>query len=131
MTTTIIPAGHVWRATGTNDHGYRFGNEVQVFGGAFRRLSSIWSLTLETRYRHASADQRNFGTRVPSTGNDRVFVAPGTAIKLGGQGPSLLGTVLIPVYERVEGTHLGTSLGLNVALETRLCLSRGPTLGRR
>ncbi|MBI4363851.1 MAG: hypothetical protein HY568_00320 [Candidatus Latescibacteria bacterium] len=124
-------AGHVWRVTGTSDRGYRFGNELQVFGGVFRQLGSIWSVTLETRYRHASADHRDFGTRVPSTGNDRVYLAPGSAIKIGARGPSLFATVLIPVYEHVEGTQLGTSLGLNLALQTRLSMSGGLTLGSR
>lgn len=124
-------AGHVWRVTGTNDEGYRFGNELQMFGGVIRQVRSIWSLTLDVRYRHAAADSRAFGARVPSTGNDRLFLGPGTAIKIGNRGPSLLASVLIPVYERVEGTQLGTSLGLNLALQTRFASPHGSALSQR
>jgi len=121
-------AGHVWRVTGTNGEGYRFGNELQVFGGAIRTLSQRWSFTLETRYRHATADHRNFGTRVPSTGNDRVYLAPGAAIRLGTRGPSLLASVLIPAYEQVRGTQLGTRVGLNLALQTRFSIATRPSI---
>ena len=121
-------AGHVWRVTSTNGDGYRFGNELQVFTGAVRQMGSRWSVTVEGRWRHATQDSRNFGTRAPSTGNDRLFVAPGGAIKLGTRGPSLLATLLIPVYERVEGTQLGTTVGLSVALQKQFTPAPRPPI---
>lgn len=111
--------GTVWRMTGTNGDGYRYGNEGQLFAGASRELGSTWLLTLESRYRHASPDRRN-GAAVSSTGNDRLFLVPGVGLRAGTAGLALLASVLVPVYEQVNGTQLGTSIGVNVALEYQL-----------
>lgn len=117
--------GSVWRITGTNGDGYRYGNEAQAFAGATRELGTAWSLALESRYRHASPDQRS-GVHVPSTGNDRVFVVPGLGLHVRPIGPTLLVSVLVPVYERVNGTQLGTTVGVNAALvhQIRTSLNR-------
>lgn len=120
--------GTVWRVTGTNGDGYRYGNEAQAFAGATRDLVANSFLTLEGRFRHASPDQRG-GVHVPSTGNDRVFVVPGFGAHLGAFGPTLLLSVLVPVYERVNGTQLGTKVGVNVAVEHQIRTgARPPTV---
>lgn len=110
-----IFGGTIWRITGTNSDGYRYGNEAQAFAGATRDLPADWFVTLESRYRHASSDQRS-GTSVPSTGNDRVFIVPGLGLHVGAVGPTVLVSVLVPLYERVNGTQLGTTVGVNAAL---------------
>lgn len=112
-------AGHVLRLTGTNDEGYRFGNELQVFVGTGRELSQSLGLTAELRYRHASADARH-GIAVTSTGGNRVFIAPGVSFKAGQGGPLFLVSGLLPVYERVTGTQMATDFGLNIALQQRI-----------
>lgn len=111
--------GTVWRITGTNGDGYRYGNEVQAFAGATYALGARGFASLEGRYRHASLDQRS-GTSVASTGNDRVFVVPGLGVHFGPAGPTFLVSALLPAYERVNGTQLGTTVGLNVALMYQL-----------
>ncbi|MBI5711733.1 MAG: hypothetical protein HZC42_15730 [Candidatus Eisenbacteria bacterium] len=111
-------AGHVWRLTGTGDDGYRFGNELQVFGALAREMGSAWGLSAEIRYRYASPDERD-GALVPSTGGHRLFVVPGASLKLGTGGPALLASALVPLYERVTGTQMATDLGINVALQQR------------
>ncbi len=114
-------AGHVWRLTGTNADGYRFGSEVQAFTGTVREIVDRWGLTAEVRYRYASADERD-GVRVVSTGGHRLYVVPGSSFRLASRGPTMLATVLVPLYERVQGTQMATDLGINVALQQRIRL---------
>lgn len=112
-------AGHVWRLTGTNDDGYRFGNEVQAFAGAGREVAGRWGLTAEVRYRYVGGDERD-GARVVSTGGHRLFLVPGTSFQVGSNGPVLLAGALVPVYERVDGTQMATNLGIDLAIQQRI-----------
>jgi hypothetical protein len=115
-------AGSVWRLTGTNKDGYGFGDELQVFGGVAYELVQRWSVLLESRYRHAEPDQRN-GAAVPSTGNDRIFLAPGLSYAPGGGRTTLTAALLWPAYERANGTQLATRVGSVVSLQHRFALS--------
>lgn len=109
----------------TEGKDYQFGDALDLDGGAKKRLHP-WRYTelkpaefyaeLAFRYVHAARDRQR-GTRLPSSGGDSVFWAPGlTAIFK--QRWLLEASFEFPISQRLNGTQLGQSW--NVLFGTRI-----------
>ncbi|MGH2568566.1 MAG: hypothetical protein ACRDGA_09520 [Bacteroidota bacterium] len=109
-----------YRLTGTNERygtdqqGYRFGNElVASVGGGYRTDSNVdYSLTL--RYRRVVPDQFG-GSEIPNTGGIWLSLLPGLNVTLS-DDLTARSSALIPLYRNLNGTQLTTSYGATISL---------------
>jgi hypothetical protein len=103
-----------YQTNGTNDRGYRFGDETIAAAGASRRLAGPWTATLLAKAQHAA--RNNFaGVPSPSTGAPLVSVAPGVRVNVKNAG-TLYGSVQLPVYRRVNEGQLAARVIFAVGL---------------
>lgn len=108
---------------------YRFGNELLYGAGAAWSPGGAWGFELAVRGRHAEADEATalspdgVGTEglrtLPSTGGERVWLAPALRYAAPGFGPVVSLGALVPVYENLRGSQLGSQLGLQLSIEAR------------
>ncbi|MEO5618081.1 MAG: hypothetical protein ABIS67_09935 [Candidatus Eisenbacteria bacterium] len=133
-------AGLTWRITGTLTkievisgsseevrRQYRFGNEVLYGTSVAWSPDAVWGFEFDVRGRHAEPDE---GTRLnadgtttgvretlPSTGGERVWLAPTLRFVLPETKAAVSLGVLVPVYENLRGSQLGSQLGLRFSVE--------------
>jgi hypothetical protein len=133
--------GATWRRTGTLtkidvhpetgaevERKYRFGNEL-LYGVALGwSPDARWGFELGLRGRHAEPDRESRldpdGTvgpveRLPSTGGERVWIAP-TIRFAGVTRNTVTAGILVPLYENLRGSQLGSGLGIRFSVEGRL-----------
>lgn len=108
-------ANALYRLTGTNDFGYRFGNEIFVTVGVSYRTPRYLDFSLQGRYRHLQADELE-GNSLLNSGGDWFFVVPTVNVNPGVNLSIRLFSQL-PVYQNVDGIQLSTTytLGLGVS----------------
>ena len=113
-------ANALYRLTGTNDFGYRFGNEIFATVGVSYRTPRYFDFSLQGRYRHLQADELE-GNPLFNSGGDWFFVVPTVNVNPGVNLSIRLFSQL-PVYQNVNGIQLSTTytLGLGVSYNIRL-----------
>lgn len=132
-------AALTWRITGTLTkvdvfpgepeirRRYRFGNELLYGLAAAWSPAARWGIELGIRGRHAEPDE---GTRlqpdgsaapgverVPSTGGERLFLAPVLRVAFFDTGTTISAGALIPIYENMRGSQLAARTGFRVGVE--------------
>lgn len=135
-------AGFTWRLTGTltkvdelpgSDEElvrqFSFGNELLYGLGVAWTPDYRWGFQLGLEGRHARPDRAtalnpdgttgDFET-LPSTGGERVWLAPTIRLAPSARSIRLSLGVLIPVYENLLGSQLATEPGVRLSLETSL-----------
>jgi hypothetical protein len=92
-----------YRGTGTNDHGYRYGNVTLANAAYERKLSDAVDGVVELNYRHAQQDRvDDSGALEPDTGGDVLYVTPRVIVDLG-RGVIARALVQIPVVRSLYG----------------------------
>jgi hypothetical protein len=135
-------AGFTWRLTGTLTkidelpgseaeivRQFSFGNEL-IYGAAVAWSPDYrWGFQLGLEGRHARPDRSTSlnpdGTTggfetLPSTGGERIWLAPTVRFATAVQRTAVSFGVLIPVYENLLGSQLSTNPGLRFTLEGSL-----------
>jgi hypothetical protein len=106
-----IVGSSLFRYTGSNDIGYRFGNELLYLAGLRYSLSDGVGILGQLKGRVVDSDTRYKGTpqeeTVPSTGNHRLHLSPGVRFQ-----PTrnlwLQASFQYPFYQWVKGNQLAT-----------------------
>ncbi len=92
---------------GTNQAGYKFGNELITNIGLGYRTDTPFDFTLLARHRFTSSDEFGGGD-ISNTGGNWIYFVPGINIKmLENISGRLSGQ--IPVYRNINGTQLSTT----------------------
>lgn len=100
---------------GTNDHGYRVGNRIEINGWLGHEITSWLSGTARlgykrwTRVRHAvsSGPENHPGSYTRNTGSDRLWLGPGLNLALPVLGVQHLSIeALWPVFQSLRGSQL-------------------------
>jgi hypothetical protein len=106
-----IVGSSLFRYTGSNDIGYRFGNELLYLAGLRYSLSDGVGILGQLKGRVVDSDTRYKGTpqeeTVPSTGNHRLHLSPGIRYR-----PTsnlwFQASFQYPIYQWVKGNQLAT-----------------------
>jgi hypothetical protein len=91
------------QATGTNEFGYRFGNETVVAATSTRRIARSLTGTLQVRSVFRGRSQLG-AERIASTGGFGFYLSPGLNVSLRGMNAYVLPT--IPLYRHVNEAQL-------------------------
>ena len=92
-----------YRATGSNDFGYEYGDVVLGNLAYEHKLSSRFDAVIEANYRHADRDRVNHAGELDSnTGGGMLYVTPRLLVDLG-RGWIVRAAVQVPVAERLNG----------------------------
>jgi hypothetical protein len=92
-----------YRATGSNDAGYEYGNIMLGNVAYEHKLSSRFDAVIEANYRHAERDRvNNAGEPDPNTGGSMLYLTPRLLFDLG-RGWIMRAAVQVPVAERLNG----------------------------
>lgn len=98
-----IFASFLYRRTGANGHGYRYGRATTANLAYERRLGRVVDAVVEANWRHAEQDAVDGdGTRDSNTGGDVVYLTPRLVLDLGG-GILARAGVQIPVVRSLYG----------------------------
>ncbi len=111
---SAIFASAQYRATGTNEFGYQYGNVTLVNAAYERKVSSVLDAVVELNYRHAQQDRVSAGDVDPNTGGDVLYLTPRAVIDLG-RGLAGRAAIQIPVIRALYGEQTErfvASLGL-------------------
>lgn len=118
--TTGLFTSASYRKTSTNDRfgsqneGYRFGNEFVSTGGFNYRPRPFFDLNLALRYRSVDPDQfANHET--PNSGGRWLNLLPGINLNMAGSFTLRL-TGQIPVYRKLNGTQLTTDYTTSISI---------------
>lgn len=105
----------LYRFTGTNDFGYKFGNETFATVGASYRTPRYLDVSLQARYRHLQMDKLG-DSPLLNSGGDWLYIVPTVNVNPAVDVSVRLFSQL-PVYQSVSGIQLTTtySLGLGVS----------------
>jgi hypothetical protein len=89
----------LYRQTGRNDFGYRYGRAA-LFNVAYeRKLNARWDVAIEANYRHAGIDQGDAdGSIEPNTGGSITYLTPRILFDAGG-GWVLRASAQIPLWQ--------------------------------
>ncbi|HEX7878980.1 MAG TPA: hypothetical protein VF720_06190 [Candidatus Eisenbacteria bacterium] len=105
----------LYRATGTNDIGYRFGREADIGLAAWWVIVPAVSAGADIRWRSAGHDEFLDVTR-PNSGGTRWLAGPRLAARLPYPGPSFEVAGLFPVHQELNGTQLGVDVQWTMAI---------------
>jgi hypothetical protein len=126
-TLTKIDTNPLTGAETRRDH--RFGNELVYAATAAWSPDGRWGFELGVRGRHAEPDEATQlnpdGTTgavrtLPSTGGERVWLAPALRYAALAQRNTVTLGVMLPAYEDLRGSQLASRAGLRLAVEGRL-----------
>lgn len=113
----FVIASH--RLSGTNERygsdqqGYKFGNETVVSLGAGYRTGNKVDYSLVLRYRRVAPDQFG-GSEISNTGGMWLSILPGVNVTLS-DGLTARASALIPLYRNLNGTQLTTTYGVTIS----------------
>ena len=91
-----------YRATGSNDSGYEYGDVVLANLAYERKMSARWDAVVEANYRHAGRDRVSGGGHDPNTGGELLYVTPRVLVSVGPRWV-LRASVQVPAWERLNG----------------------------
>ena len=113
-------ASALYRFTGTNELGYKFGNEAFATVGVSYRTPRFVDVSLQARYRHLEADRLGDASLFNSGGN-WLYIVPTVNVNPTNEVSIRIFSQL-PAYQSVSGIQLTTtySLGLGVSYNVRL-----------
>lgn len=113
-------ASALYRLTGTNSFGYKFGDEVFATVGVSYRTPRYLDVTLEARYRHLQPDKLGGGPLL-SSGGDWFYLVPTVNVN-----PALDLSIRLfsqlPFYQNVEGVQLSTTYTLGIGVSYSVTL---------
>jgi len=108
-----------YRAMGTNDHGYQYGDLFLANAGYEYKMSDRLDGVLELNFRHAPEDRIDAsGATDPNSGGEVLYVAPKLIVAVG-KGMAARATAQVPVARHLHGDqteHAVVNLGLTVQL---------------
>jgi hypothetical protein len=109
-----------YRAMGTNEHGYRYGDLLLANAGYEYKLSARLDGVLELNFRHAPEDGiDSTGATDPNTGGDALYLSP-RLIAAVGKGMAVRATAQVPVARHLNGDQTEravVNLGLTYQLQ--------------